>query len=188
MADKKQNGALKKVLLRVRPYWAGLITSVILATVYVVMSLYIPILVGDAIDCIVDAGKVDFATMKTYLLGVAVCAAAAGAAQWVMSMINNSVTFKVTRDIRNEVFRHIQTLPLKYLDGHPQGDIVSRVVSDVDTFADGLLMGFTQLFTGVMTIAGTLLFMLRIHWGIALVVILITPRSLVVANFIATRT
>lgn len=188
MADKKQNGALKKVLLRVRPYWAGLIASVILATVYVVMSLYIPILVGDAIDCIVDMGKVDFVSMKTYLVGVAVCAAAAGIAQWVMSMINNSVTFKVTRDIRNEAFRHIQTLPLKYLDGHPQGDIVSRVVSDVDTFADGLLMGFTQLFTGVMTIAGTLLFMLRIHWGIALVVILITPLSLVVANFIATRT
>ena len=188
MADKKQNGALKKVLLRVRPYWAGLIASVILATVYVVMSLYIPILVGDAIDCIVDRGKVDFVSMKTYLVGVAVCAAAAGIAQWVMSMINNSVTFKVTRDIRNEAFRHIQTLPLKYLDGHPQGDIVSRVVSDVDTFADGLLMGFTQLFTGVMTIAGTLLFMLRIHWGIALVVILITPLSLVVANFIATRT
>ena len=188
MADKKQNGALKKVLMRVRPYWAGLIASVILATVYVVMSLYIPILVGDAIDCIEDRGKVDFVSMKTYLVGVAVCAAAAGIAQWVMSMINNSVTFKVTRDIRNEAFRHIQTLPLKYLDGHPQGDIVSRVVSDVDTFADGLLMGFTQLFTGVMTIAGTLLFMLRIHWGIALVVILITPLSLVVANFIATRT
>ena len=188
MADKKQNGALKKVLLRVRPYWAGLITSVILATVYVVMSLYIPILVGDAIDCIVDAGKVDFATMKTYLLGVAVCAAAAGAAQWVMSMINNSVTFKVTRDIRNEVFRHIQTLPLKYLDGHPQGDIVSRVVSDVDTFADGLLMGFTQLFTGIMTILGTLILMLAIRWQIALVVICVTPLSLVVANFIARKT
>ena len=188
MADKKQNSVLKKVLLRVRRYWAGLIASLILATVYVVMSLYIPILVGDAIDCIVEAGNVDFASMKQYLAGVAVCAAVAGVAQWVMSMINNSITFKVTRNIRNEAFRHIQTLPLKYLDSHPQGDIVSRVVSDVDTFADGLLMGFTQLFTGVMTIAGTLLFMLSIHWGIALVVILITPLSLVVANFIATRT
>ena len=188
MADKKQNSVLKKVLLRVRRYWAGLIASLILATVYVVMSLYIPILVGDAIDCIVEAGNVDFASMKKYLAGVAVCAAVAGIAQWVMSMINNSITFKVTRNIRNEAFRHIQSLPLKYLDSHPQGDIVSRVVSDVDTFADGLLMGFTQLFTGVMTIAGTLLFMLSIHWGIALVVILITPLSLVVANFIATRT
>ncbi len=188
MAEKNTTGALKKVLLRVRRYWAGLIASLILATVSVVMSLYIPILVGDAIDCIVEAGKVDFAAMRIYLIRVLLCAAAAGIAQWVMSTINNAVTFRVTRDIRNEAFRHIQTLPLKYLDGHPQGDIVSRVVSDVDTFADGLLMGFTQLFTGVMTIAGTLLFMLRIHWGIALVVILITPLSLVVANFIATRT
>ena len=117
MADKKQNGVLKKVLYRVRPYWAGLAVSLLLATVYVVMSLYIPILVGDAIDCIVDAGKVDFAAMKRYLLGVAVCAAAAGLAQWVMSLINNSITFHVTRNIRNEAFRHIQTLPLKYLDG-----------------------------------------------------------------------
>ena len=188
MTDKKQKGTLKKVLLRVRPYWVGLIASLILAALYVVMSLYIPILVGEAIDCIVEKGNVDFASMKTHLIGMALCAAAAGLAQWIMSMINNSVTFKVTRDIRNEAFRHIQTLPLKYLDGHPQGDIVSRVVSDVDTFADGLLMGFTQLFTGVMTIAGTLLFMLRIHWGIAMVVIIITPLSLVVANFIATRT
>ena len=188
MADKKQNGVLKKVLYRVRPYWAGLVASILMATVFVVMSLYIPILVGDAIDCIMAAGQVDFETMKRYLLGVAICAAAAGLAQWLMSLINNSITFRVTRDIRNEAFRHIQSLPLKYLDTHPQGDLVSRVVSDVDTFADGLLMGFTQLFTGVMTIAGTLLFMLRIHWGIALVVIVITPLSLVVANFIATRT
>ena len=188
MADKKQKAVFKKVMYRVRTYWAGLVVSLLLATVYVVMSLYIPILVGQAIDCIVDAGRVDFGTMKTYLMGVAICAAAAGLAQWIMSLINNSITFKVTRDIRNEAFRHIQTLPLKYLDTHPQGDVVSRVVSDVDTFADGLLMGFTQLFTGVMTIAGTLIFMLSIHWGIALVVILITPLSLVVANFIATRT
>ncbi len=188
MADKKTSGTLKKVLYRVRRYWVGLIASLVLATVSVVMSLYIPILVGDAIDCILDAGQVEFAAMHIYLIRVLLCAAAAGIAQWVMSMINNAVTFRVTRDIRNEAFRHIQTLPLKYLDGNPQGDIVSRVVSDVDTFADGLLMGFTQLFTGVMTIAGTLLFMLKIHWGIALVVILITPLSLVVANFIATRT
>ena len=188
MAKKADKAVLKKVLYRVRPYWAGLIASVLLATVFVVMSLYIPILVGDAIDCIVAPGQVDFAEMKNYLLGVALCAAAAGLAQWIMSLINNSITFHVTQDIRNEAFRHIQSLPLKYLDTHPQGDLVSRVVSDVDTFADGLLMGFTQLFTGVMTIAGTLLFMLRIHLGIALVVIVITPLSLVVANFIASQT
>ena len=188
MADKNSNVVLKKVLRHVRRYRLGLAASLLLALISVVMSLYIPILVGQAIDCIVAAGRVDFVQMNRYLLGVALCAGAAGLAQWIMSMINNSITFKVTRNIRNEAFRHIQSLPLKYLDTHPQGDLVSRVISDVDTFADGLLMGFTQLFTGVMTIAGTLLFMLSIHWGIALVVILITPLSLVVANFIATRT
>lgn len=189
MAEKNtQLAVAKKVLHRIRRYWPGLIASLVLATVYVVMTLYIPILVGDAIDCIVDKGNVDFALMWVHLRNVALCAAAAALAQWIMSQINNRMTYHVTRDIRNEAFRHIQQLPLSYLDSHPQGDIVSRVVSDVDTFADGLLMGFTQLFTGVMTIAGTLLFMLRLHWGIALVVVCITPLSLVVANFIATRT
>ena len=179
---------LKKVLHRIRRYWASLIASLILATIYVVMTLYIPILVGSAIDCIVDAGRVDFAAMAGYLRGVVICAGVAAAAQWLMSELNNRMTYQVTRDIRNEAFRHIQKLPLSYLDAHPQGDIVSRVIADVDTFADGLLMGFTQLFTGIMTILGTLLFMLRIHWGIALVVVCITPLSLLVANFIATRT
>ena len=179
---------LKKVLQRLRRYWVGLVASLLLAVVTVAMSLYIPILVGKAIDCIVTAGQVDFAAMWTHLGGVAFCAAAGAAAQWLMSQINNRMTYRVTRDIRNEAFRHIQVLPLKYLDKHSQGDVVSRVIADVDTFADGLLMGFTQLFTGVMTIAGTLVIMLRIHWGIALVVVCITPLSLVVANFIATRT
>ena len=189
MADKLNKASvLKKVLLRVRRYWAGLVVSVLLAGVYVAMSLYIRILVGNAIDCIIEAGKVDFAAMGGYLNRVLICAIAAGLAQWIMNEINNRVTFHVTRDIRLEAFRHIQKLPLSYLDQHPQGEIVSRVIADVDTFADGLLMGFTQLFTGVMTIAGTLLIMLKIHWGIALVVILITPLSLVVANFIAKST
>ena len=183
-----QKTVLKKVLHRIRRYWPGLVLSLLLATLYVVMTLYIPILVGNAIDCILDAGRVDFAEMWKYLRGVAVCAAVAALAQWVMNEINNRMTYQVTRDIRDEAFRHIQVLPLSYLDKQPQGDVVSRVISDVDTFADGLLMGFTQLFTGVMTILGTLLFMLRIHWGIALVVVCITPLSLVVANFIATRT
>ena len=179
---------LKKVLRRIRRYWGSLIASLILATIYVVMTLYIPILVGNAIDCIVDAGRVDFAAMAGYLQGVVICAAVAALSQWLMSQLNNRMTYQVTRDIRNEAFQHIQKLPLSYLDAHPQGDIVSRVIADVDTFADGLLMGFTQLFTGIMTIFGTLLFMLRIHWGIALVVVCITPLSLLVANFIATRT
>ena len=183
-----QMTVLKKVLRRIRRYWASLIASLILATIYVVMTLYIPILVGNAIDCIVDAGRVDFAAMAVSLRGVVICAAVAALSQWLMSELNNRMTYQVTRDIRNEAFSHIQKLPLSYLDAHPQGDIVSRVIADVDTFADGLLMGFTQLFTGIMTILGTLLFMLRIHWGIALVVVCITPLSLLVANFIATRT
>ncbi len=189
MTEKNsQMAVLKKVLLRVRRYWPGLAASLLLAVVYVVMTLYIPILVGSAIDCIVAAGQVDFEQMARHLSGVALCAGIAALSQWAMSEINNRVTYHVTQDLRNEAFRHIQVLPLSYLDRQPQGDLVSRVIADVDTFADGLLMGFTQLFTGVMTNLGTLLFMLRIHWGIALVVVCITPLSLVVANFIATRT
>ena len=183
-----QTLVLKKVLHRIRRYWVSLIAALLLATVNVVMTLYIPILVGTAIDCIVDAGHVDFARMSVHLRNVLICAIVAGAAQWLMSELNNRMTFRITRDIRNDAFVHIQKLPLSYLDAHPQGDIVSRVIADVDTFADGLLMGFTQLFTGVMTILGTLLFMVRIHWGIALVVVCITPLSLLVANFIAKRT
>ena len=183
-----QWNTLKKVLIRIRRYWPTLIAAIILATVNVGMTLYIPILVGSAIDCIVDAGQVDFDQMWIFLRGVILCAAIGGLSQWVMSELCNRMTFQVTRDIRNEAFRHIQVLPISYLDQHAQGDLVSRVIADVDTFADGLLMGFTQLFTGVMTILGTLVFMMRIHWGTALVVVCITPLSLVVANFIATRT
>ncbi len=184
----KEPSVLKKILHRVRRYLPGILTSLLLATVYVAMSLYIPILVGEAIDVIVEAGNVDFEAMGQSLLGVAICAGVAALAQWCMSELNNRITYAVTRDMRNEAFRHLQVLPLSYLDSHPQGDLVSRVISDVDTFADGLLMGFTQLFTGVMNIVGTLVLMLRIDWKIALVVILITPLSLVVAAFIAKRT
>ena len=185
---EKQTATLKKVLRRIRKYWGAMLLSLVLATVNVVMSLYIPVLVGDAIDGIIDAGQVDFALVWNYLWGVIVCALIAAVSQWLMNEMNNRVTYRVTRDIRREAFRHIQVLPLSYLDSHPHGDLVSRVVSDVDTFADGLLMGFTQLFTGVMTIVGTLLFMLRISVPIALVVVVITPVSLLVANFIAKRT
>ena len=179
---------LKKVLSRIRPYLPAVILSLVLATVQVAMSLYIPILVGNAIDCVLEAGQVDFETMGFFLGRVILCTAIVALAQWVMSEVNNFVTFRVTRDIRREAFSHVQVLPLRYLDGHPQGDLVSRVVSDVDTFADGLLMGFTQLFTGVMTILGTLFFMVRISVPVALVVICITPLSLLVANFIANKT
>ena len=184
----KSKNALKKVLLRVKKYWPALILSLLLATVYVAMSLYIPILIGRAIDCMVDAGKVNFDGVWHYLAQTLACALIAGVSQWVMNEMNNRITYRVTKDIRCEAFSHIQQLPLSYLDAHPHGDIVSRTVSDVDTFADGLLMGFTQLFTGVMTIAGTLVIMLTISWKIALVVICITPVSLLVANFIAGRT
>lgn len=188
MNKKMDTSVLRKVLARVRRYWAGLALSLIMATVQVVLSLYIPILVGKAIDCLIGQGNVDMAAMGKNLLGVAACAGAVALAQWIMSITNNRITYRVTRDIRNEAFAHIQKLPLSYLDSHPQGDTVSRIISDVDAFADGLLMGFSQLFTGVMTIAGTLLIMLRIHWGIALVVVLVTPLSLVVAGFIAKST
>ena len=183
-----QTETLKKVLRRLKRYTPGILLSLVSAAVSVVMSLYIPVFIGRAIDCIVEAGHVDFGQMKGYLTGVVVCAVAAGLVQWGMREINNRITFQVTRDIRNEAFRHIQVLPLSYLDQHPQGELVSRVISDVDTFADGLLMGFTQFFTGIMTILGTLIIMLTIHPVIALVVILVTPLSLVVAGFIAKRT
>lgn len=188
--NKKQNGesVLKKVLRRIRRYSAGVVLSLLLATIYVIMSLAIPILVGMAIDCIIEAGNVDFALMRDYLVAVGVCAAVGAAAHWLMNEINNRITYNVTRDIRDEAFAHIQQLPLSYLDSHPQGDTLSRVISDIDLFADGLLMGFTQFFTGIVTILGTLAIMVYIHWGIALVVVCITPLSLVVANFIARKT
>ena len=188
MADEKQMTTLKKVLHRIKPYTPGIVLSLCSAAVSVIMSLYIPVLIGRAIDCIVEAGRVDFARMGSLLTQVVLCALAAGLVQWGMREINNRITFQVTRDIRNEAFRHIQVLPLSYLDSHPQGELVSRVITDVDTFADGLLMGFTQFFTGIMTILGTLIIMLTIHPAIALVVILVTPLSLVVAGFIAKRT
>ena len=184
----KKTTVLGKVLRRIRRYIPAVATALVMATAYVAMSLYIPILVGRAIDCIVDAGKVDFSAMSKELFAIAICAGIGGLTQWLMTLINNRITYSVTRDIRNEAFRHLQVLPLSYLDGHPQGDTVSRVIADVDTFADGLLMGFTQLFTGVMTIVGTLVLMLLINWKIALVVIVLTPLSLVVAAFIAGRT
>ena len=186
--EEKQRVVFGKVLRLIKKQWLSVALSLLMAAVYVAMSLYIPILVGQAIDAIVDAGKVDFLVVSGKLQGVLICCLVAGLAQWIMNQLNNRVTYRVTKDVRDRVFAHIQKLPVSYLDAHPQGDVVSRVVSDVDTFADGLLMGFTQLFTGVITIVGTLVLMLTIRWQIALVVVVITPLSLVVANFIAKRT
>ena len=184
----KKSNVITKVLLRVKRYWLLLILSVLLAAVHVVTNLYIPVLVGFAIDHIIAAGQVDFQMVIYYLQQILICAAVGALSQWIMSQMNNRITYHVTRDIRNEAFSHIQQLPLSYLDSHPHGDLVSRVISDVDTFADGLLMGFTQFFTGILTILGTLLFMLRISLPIALVVVCITPLSLLVARFVAQRT
>ena len=188
MAKDNQKIVLKKVFRRIQPYTPAMVGSLMLALIYVAATLYIPICVGTAIDGILGPGNVNFDWVAQNLILVGILTAVGAGAQWLMSQINNFVTFRVTRDIRNEAFRHIQVLPLSYLDSHAQGDTVSRVISDVDAFADGLLMGFTQLFTGVMTIVGTLVFMVRISPVIALVVVVITPLSLVVANFIAKRT
>ena len=161
--------------------------SLLVAAVSVAAQLYIPILCGDAIDKMLGKGNVDLAGVLRIAVSILVVAAVAALAQWLLSVCNNRITFSVSRDLRNEALRKIQTLPLSYLDSHPSGDIVSRMVADVDTFADGLLMGFTQLFSGILTIFGTLLFMLRENVPITLVVVCITPLSLVVAGFLAKR-
>ena len=190
MSENKKTSlkTLKKVMKYIKRYIFFLILSVIIAAASVAGTLYIPIIIGEAIDYIIEAGKVDFDAILPLLIRAGVVAAATALCQWLMSVINNKVTFQVVRDIRNTAFRKIEELPLKYIDGHPTGDIVSRVIADADTFADGLLMGFTQLFTGIMTIGGTLVFMLTINPWITLVVVLLTPVSLFVAKFIAKRT
>lgn len=183
-----EKGTLKKVLKRIRKYGFFLLMSVILAAITVAASLYIPILTGRAVDLIIGPGNVDFSKIFSILANIAVVIGITALSQWVMSLCNNRITYRVVKDIRAEAFQKLQILPLKYLDGHPTGDIVSRVIADVDQFADGLLMGFTQLFTGVITILGTLLFMLTVNFTITAVVVVITPVSLVVAAFIAKRT
>lgn len=185
---KDQMVVLKKVLRRIKKYLPAIIGSLVLALIYVAMSLIIPILVGNAIDGIIDAGRVDFKLITSVLIRILLCAFVGGLSQWIMNQLNNHITYGVTRDIRNEAFTRIQSLPLSYLDRHQHGDMVARVISDADTFADGLLMGFTQFFTGVMTILGTLALMLSISWQIALVVVMLTPLSLLVASFIAKST
>ena len=179
---------LRRVLKLLRPYRACVAGSILLSAVFVAASLYIPILVGSAIDCIVAPGQVEFAAVAACGAKIAVIAAAAAVCQWVMQALNNRVSFGVTRDVRELAFAHVQQLPLSYLDRHPSGELVSRMIADVDQFADGLLMGFTQLFTGVLSIFGTLAFMLWLDWRIALVVVVLTPASLFAAKFIAGRT
>ena len=188
MMHISKKNVYKRVLKQLRPYSAAIALTIILALVTVAGNLWTPIIFGDIIDCIISAGNVDFDSIgyKFILLGGVI--AATCAAQWLMSIINNKITYEVVRDIRAQAFLHIQDLPLNFIDSHSYGEIVSRNIADVDQFADGLLMGFTQLFTGVLTIIGTLVLMLTINWIIALIVFFITPLSLFVARFIATRT
>lgn len=191
MTDKKTNfkrETMKKVLRYVSRYWYYLAGSILLALAVVVLTLCVPLLTGDAIDCIIGIGDVDFAALTKVLRLIAAVIVSNSIAQWAMARCNNQLTYRVTRDIRDDAMEKLQRLPLKYLDGHSTGDITSRMISDVDQFADGLLLGFTQLFTGVITIFGTLIFMLRENAGIALVVIVVTPLSLFMASFIAKRT
>ena len=185
---KAKKGTLKKVLHYVGRYKPHLAFSIILAAVSVAATLYIPVLAGRAIDNIIDERNVDFAALKPLLIGIGILAAVTALAQWIMNALNNKITFCVVRDIRNAAIRRIQILPLSYIDSHPAGETVSRIIADADQFADGLLMGFTQLFTGVITILGTIGFMLSINVKITLVVVLLTPLSLFVARFIARRT
>ena len=183
----KQGKIIKKVLSYLKKYTWLMLLSVVFAAVIVALTLYVPILIGNAIDAIVE-GAVLFDTILYYLKRVVVVVLITALLQWLMNVINNRVTYHVVRDIRREAFDKLQILPLKYVDAHPYGETVSRIISDVDTFADGLLMGFTQLFTGIVTILGTLVIMLTLDVRITIVVVVITPLSLFVANFIAKHT
>lgn len=188
MKEMSKFSTAKKVLNYIKKYWFMVGLSLVLAAVTVILTLYIPILTGDAVDLLLGKGMVDMHGIWHILIKIGIAVLATAIAQWVMNTCNNYITYQVVKDIREDAFRHIHKLPLKYLDGHSTGDIVSRVIADVDTFADGLLMGFTQFFTGVLTIIGTLGFMLVTNIPITLVVVCITPVSFLVAKFIATKT
>lgn len=183
-----QKGTLKKVLKYVQRHGFFMVLSILFAAITVALTLYTPILIGDAIDLIVGKGQVDFEGIGAILIKTGIIIGITALIQWLMNTINNRITYHVVRDIRNEAFRKIEILPLSYIDAHPYGDIVNRVIADADQFADGLLMGFTQLFTGIVTILGTLFFLFSISWQIAIVVVIVTPLSLFIARFIANRT
>ena len=186
--QSSQMAAMRQVLRYIRRYWLMVGFSLALAAVTVVLTLYVPILTGDAVDLLLGEGMVAFPAVFSIMKKIGIAVAVTALSQWVMNTCNNHITYHVVKDIREDAFEKLEKLPLKYLDAHAYGDIVSRVVADVDTFADGLLMGFTQLFTGVLTIIGTLIFMMVTNVPIALVVVCITPVSFLVARFIATRT
>lgn len=185
---KANSSTLEKVLGRIARYRLNAVLSILLSAVYVGLSLYVPILAGRAIDNIIAPGSVDYAQIMLELTKIAVVAAIAALAQWLMNIINNSMTYNVVKDMRTEAFDRLMKLPLSYIDAHPYGETVSRIIADVDQFADGLLLGFSQLFTGILTIIGTLIFMLSVNAPITLAVVILTPLSLFVARFIAGRT
>ena len=185
---KANSSTLKKVLGRIARYRLNAVLSILLSAVYVGLSLYVPILAGRAIDNIIAPGSVDYAQIMLELTKIAIVAAIAALAQWLMNIINNSMTYNVVKDMRTEAFNRLMKLPLSYIDAHPYGETVSRIIADVDQFADGLLLGFSQLFTGILTIIGTLIFMLSVNAPITLAVVILTPLSLFVARFIARRT
>lgn len=185
---KANSSTLKKVLGRIARYRLNAVLSILLSAVYVGLSLYVPVLAGRAIDSIIAPGSVDYAQIMLELTKIAVVAAIAALAQWLMNIINNSMTYNVVKDMRTEAFDRLMKLPLSYIDAHPYGETVSRIIADVDQFADGLLLGFSQLFTGILTIIGTLIFMLSVNAPITLAVVIFTPLSLFVARFIARRT
>lgn len=179
---------LKRVLTYIMPYKLSLALSILLAVVNVALTLYVPVLIGDAIDCIIGKNNVDFDALLQVLIRFGIVVIGTAAAQWLMNLANNRITYCVVRDIRTDAFTHLQKLPVGYIDSHPHGDTISRIITDIDQFSDGLLMGFNQLFSGVMTILGTLIFMLTINIRITVVVVLLTPLSLFIAAFIAKNT
>ena len=188
-SDKKRNNkkTLRRILHYIRPYTALVVLSLLLSALTVGLTLYIPILTGRGVDYIVGEGQVDFAGLMAVITGILLSIAVTAAAQWIMNHINNKITYRIVRDLRVQAFNHLQELPLSYVDRHSSGDLLSRVITDIDQFSDGLLLGFTQLFTGVATIVGTILFMLGINPWITLVVVVLSPMSFLVADFISKK-
>lgn len=188
MKKEKQTQTIVKILKYIRRYWGFLGISILLSTITVVCSLYLPLLTGDALDLIIETGQMDFAGIFIILKKMGIMVVLTALAQWIMNVCNNKITYNVIRDVRKEAFAKLERLPLKYLDAHAHGEVVSRLITDVDQFADGLLMGFTQFFSGILTILGTLFFMFAMSGRITIAVVVLTPLSLVVAGFIAKKT
>ena len=189
MQNKKDNHqVMKRILTSIRPYRVYVVLSLLLAVITVGLTLYIPILTGNAVDYIIGKGNVDFGALGKMIKKMAAAIIVTAAAQWLMNHINNMITYRVVQDLRKKAFHHLHQVPISYVDAHPSGDLISRIVTDIEQFSDGLLMGFTQLFTGILTILGTILFMLSIHPWITLIVVVLSPLSFAIAGFISKNT